>query len=64
MWNVSFEKNSATYEGPAISNIGGIESMSIVLFNDNYFSCEIGEFLEYLDVEVSMKMLMGISTTP
>ena len=64
MWNVSFERNSASSEGAAISNIGHIINMSIVLFNDNYFSCNIGEFLEYLDVEVSIRVLMDISTFP
>ena len=57
MFNVSFERNSATSEGPAISNIGDIKNMSIVSFNENYFFCNIGEFLEYLDVEVSIRIL-------
>ena len=64
MWNVSFERNSASREGAAISNIGHINNMSVVLFNDNYFSCNIGEFLEYLDVEVSIRVLMDISIFP
>ena len=59
MWNVSFERNSATSEGPAISNIGVIDSMGAISFNDNYFSCSVGEFLEYFDVEVSIRMLMN-----
>ena len=61
LWNVSFERNSATSEGPAISNIGDINNMSMVLFRDNYFSCNIGEFLEYLDVEVRIRMLLDVS---
>ena len=55
MWNVSFERNTATSEVPAISNIGDIDSMSAIPFDDNYFSCNVGEFLEYFDVEVSIK---------
>ena len=60
MWNVSFERNSATSEGPAISNIGDIDNMGAISFNDNYFSCNVGEFLENFDVEVSRRMLMNV----
>ena len=60
MWNVSFERNSATSEGPAISNVGDIDNMGAISFNDNYFSCNVGEFLEYFDVEVSIRMLMNV----
>ena len=60
MWNVSFERNSATSEGPAISNIGDIDNMGAISFNDNYFSYNVGEFLQYFDVEVSIRMLMNV----
>ena len=48
--NVTFGRNSATSEGPAMSNIGDIEKMSLVSFVGNYFNCSTGEFLEFVEV--------------
>ena len=50
MSNVTFGRNSATSEGPAISNIGDIENMSFVSFVGNHFTCSAGEFLEFVEV--------------
>ena len=58
MINVTFDTNSATSEGPAISNLGSLESMSLVSFVGNNFFCDAGEFLEHIDVGVSVKTPM------
>ena len=52
---MSLEGNSATSEGPAISNFGDIHNMSFVSFVGNYVPCNTGEIRENIDVEVSAK---------
>ena len=64
MKNVTFKGNSAMSEGPAISNIGSVDSMSLVSFVDNYFFCGIGEFLEYEDTTVSAKTVRNFRLCP
>ena len=64
MRNVAFKKNSAMGEGPAISNIGSVQNMSLVSFVDNYFVCSTGEFLEYVNTTVSERTAWDFQLSP
>ena len=51
-------------EGPAISNIGSFQNMSLVTFVDNYFVCSAGEFLEYVNTTVSARTVWDFQLSP
>lgn len=48
--DINFTSNSAQSEGPAIHNIGKMDKMENVLFEDNFLVCANGEYLDYFEV--------------
>lgn len=48
--NATFSHNAVQSKGPAISNIGNMEKMADVTFDDNFFVCVDGEYLDYAEV--------------
>lgn len=50
LFNITFTRNLAQSDGPAIKNDGEMNEMTNVSFDGNFFVCVDGEYLEYVEV--------------